>query len=671
MFPHTGTQMETPHVVGQHQYHYEAAPYASLPNSPRFTPGRLPSREYQQFPQHNQAPQTYAHPLQRTRSHPAHGTNPLQPPQHSVTEHMLRRKTPNGTLAAAYDGSAIDGNTGPPAPKHVLLSASASGSQRPEAFRSNVRHRRPMVSYPSVASSFLAQTRGEQSDWQWIPSASGYTGQDRGGEWLYQQPHAVGIDSVLNQTPFQQASAFLTPNDMRIPTVLQPANQSCLGPTASNGQGPFGPYWPNGAFIPYRPAALRDARFFSSMEHGPGLMCDAPAPANLLPNDLQHPHGAISLTSYQTSTPMHHILNPYRSSPKSGEVANNACPEYPFPLFEGANSVRMPMSNQYNNSTQQIHHPQSFQKQFKGPFQTYCPRAQSGSCFETTSIHARVPNMDNDRTPTSETGLRASNHDFRDKVLCWAHSVYIDLLASLQSRKSAYGSVKGKGQHQHQQRAGIYPRPPRQMEARQNFSSASQALNVTNIAKIPDSGPTKPDHVVNEFNRVAEVKQHPMMSAQAHPQCEGHSRFSFMNRAHNPAAHHDGGAQIPESSYPSLDGSINRQRSDNRHDAQPLTDRTNMAISPIYIHNVDTSSSESPATTNAVAALEMVTKLCSESCWYWVDGMLLAGCLAYGLGDYQKALRWYGKILDVDAKYVVVLYAGEMFVYIHNANYCT
>ena len=34
--------------------------------------------------------------------------------------------------------------------------------------------------------------------------------------------------------------------------------------------------------------------------------------------------------------------------------------------------------------------------------------------------------------------------------------------------------------------------------------------------------------------------------------------------------------------------------------------------------------------------------------WSWIDGILLGGCLAYALGDYQKAQDWYKHILTLD-----------------------
>jgi predicted O-linked N-acetylglucosamine transferase (SPINDLY family) len=55
---------------------------------------------------------------------------------------------------------------------------------------------------------------------------------------------------------------------------------------------------------------------------------------------------------------------------------------------------------------------------------------------------------------------------------------------------------------------------------------------------------------------------------------------------------------------------------------------------------------------NAVAALELLTTLCQDSSWQWVDGLLLGGSLAYALADYQKAYDWYTKILNIDSRHV-------------------
>jgi len=61
---------------------------------------------------------------------------------------------------------------------------------------------------------------------------------------------------------------------------------------------------------------------------------------------------------------------------------------------------------------------------------------------------------------------------------------------------------------------------------------------------------------------------------------------------------------------------------------------------------------ENPTLAVAASALEMLSHLCMESGWEWVDGILLGGCLAYGLGDYHKAMRWYSRIIVRDSTHV-------------------
>ncbi|KAI4255692.1 MAG: hypothetical protein LQ352_002441 [Teloschistes flavicans] len=61
---------------------------------------------------------------------------------------------------------------------------------------------------------------------------------------------------------------------------------------------------------------------------------------------------------------------------------------------------------------------------------------------------------------------------------------------------------------------------------------------------------------------------------------------------------------------------------------------------------------DTPTAAAAVTAIELLSRLCEESGWEWIDGMLLGGCLAYGLGDFGKALKWYTKVLSCDSNNV-------------------
>lgn len=53
---------------------------------------------------------------------------------------------------------------------------------------------------------------------------------------------------------------------------------------------------------------------------------------------------------------------------------------------------------------------------------------------------------------------------------------------------------------------------------------------------------------------------------------------------------------------------------------------------------------------NARASLNMLSTLCEQSGWKWIEGMLLGGCLHYGLEHYDQALEWFKRIVNLDAR---------------------
>ncbi|OIW29624.1 glycosyltransferase family 41 protein [Coniochaeta ligniaria NRRL 30616] len=55
---------------------------------------------------------------------------------------------------------------------------------------------------------------------------------------------------------------------------------------------------------------------------------------------------------------------------------------------------------------------------------------------------------------------------------------------------------------------------------------------------------------------------------------------------------------------------------------------------------------------DARTSLDMLTGLCENSDWKWIDGMLLGGCLHYGLERYEDALEWFRRIITLDPSHV-------------------
>ncbi|CAO1597912.1 hypothetical protein XANCAGTX0491_001701 [Xanthoria calcicola] len=175
----------------------------------------------------------------RTSSHPHDSRSCV-----AGHEHMLRRKTPNGTLAAGYDGRPVEWASRRPANKYLLMPASNTTGDticqphaRNKEYDKHVARRAP--------SSENHWGNNTESD------AKSYL--------------APGLDSVL----YQGSPSYLPgphAGGQQIPMVMQPMWPPCVGITSLNHPGP---YWPNGAsFVPYRPAPIRDPRFHTgSGEH--------------------------------------------------------------------------------------------------------------------------------------------------------------------------------------------------------------------------------------------------------------------------------------------------------------------------------------------------------------------------------------------------------------------
>ncbi|KAH7141155.1 glycosyl transferase family 41-domain-containing protein [Dactylonectria estremocensis] len=54
----------------------------------------------------------------------------------------------------------------------------------------------------------------------------------------------------------------------------------------------------------------------------------------------------------------------------------------------------------------------------------------------------------------------------------------------------------------------------------------------------------------------------------------------------------------------------------------------------------------------ANSSLEMLNSLCEQSGWNWIEGILLGGCLHYGMEQYEEALEWFSRITTLDSSHV-------------------
>jgi hypothetical protein len=475
---------------------------------------------------HSQRTSTTLLPLQR--GYPTHYT--LLEPQNfqssathmigdqtqNTSEHMLRRKTPNGTLAAGYDGTPIQWSTKPPASKHVVLPMS-----RPST-REN-----PSIKTESYTADQSRQGNHEMS-WHHQSTAlpmhgTSGTPDSATGDWT-RLPPLIGVsNSIFDRIPMQQVPrCFLCDgNTMQVPTVLQPPYQPCSGPTSSNDGGLYGPYWPDGKFVPYRPAATRYIEYHNT---NPPELSQQKSPSYLRED----------FRKYQQNDRDCHNAGAFGHRQRMPSLGNGS--------ENGSNIIpsRSQIAGQLEVALQENGEPQSL--------------GQRG-------IYS----------PTLLFSGKSQNAQFKEKALAWAHNVYVDLLAYLQhTRRSSQTSRRPPGLGRSYSQASIYPKPPRQS----SFSSLARPS--VDYYAPKESRPASMQKVVTNTGRRSSL---------------------------------------------------------------PLTSQ--MEQKP---------SGNSATVESAKYALEILTNLCRESEWRWIDGMLLGGCLAYGLEDYQKALDWYTKIVSIDPK---------------------
>ncbi|RYP48568.1 hypothetical protein DL768_005567 [Monosporascus sp. mg162] len=162
------------------------------------------------------------------------------------SEHQLRRKTPNGTIDAGYDGTPAQLASGPPPLKHMILPVSNNGPPTPGASLQNDYLGLNHSIHPSSdgwtyhrTPSFGHQDRNAQFgvDANLLPPGAGWQSALDSGS----RP-AIALDCAPNPQPM---AYFPYNNGARIPTALQPIYHQSPGPALFNNGGLLPvPAWP-------------------------------------------------------------------------------------------------------------------------------------------------------------------------------------------------------------------------------------------------------------------------------------------------------------------------------------------------------------------------------------------------------------------------------------------
>ena len=528
--------------------------------------------------------QQYARPIHHSRA-PNDGVGSFPNVGFSISqgENTLRRKTPNGTLVAGYEGAA---ESSLPPQKHQLLPLNDGHTFKP--IQSPAENGKwTFLQHQQLQHGGLAGWHGQPGmGWQSVHLA---------------QPHHSGpvMDSMLHQVPGQHfyVQQFY---GQTIPSVIQPSFQH-LGPTASGGQtsGPYGPYWHDGTFVPYRPAALRDPRFY-------------PHSAASFPGSLHS-----SQLVYQANTWQPHATSSAR-----------------WTLSQGLGSYDVPFLGPPSNP---LHAPTAPNIPLPGPAIPNEVRSKS------TDHIADIMNYDNEdvlQAIESQFGPSSPSGRQREKVFAWALQQYRDLLTFIhQNRRQQQHDRHPHSHHPVVPRPSFFPKPPRPS---------------TNVPPLPKKLP------IRETDGPRSDREEPLQTRPSYSElASGHERNEPANEAFKSRAMSvwsPSGVQFHENEY-------QRRASHDQY-------RTRPQQSTFPAHTLDknrtlrrssgssVSSIVSPAPqdnsppSRAAVALRLMTNLCQETDWQWIDGMHLGGCLAYGLGSYHKALRWYTKVLEKDPKHL-------------------
>ncbi|KAK2612930.1 hypothetical protein QQS21_001041 [Conoideocrella luteorostrata] len=219
-------------------------------------------------------------------------------------------------------------------------------------------------------------------------------------------------------------------------------------------------------------------------------------------------------------------------------------------------------------------------------------------------------------TPARGTNPHGQTH-FREKALQHSYQSYIDLLSFLQANGRSYPTRTGPGTFD-SHKLPAYPKPPKLWSC-----GKFKDVNLTGSTAFPldNIGGSSPQRT-RRYTLDSDRPLHNMVTY--HP--AGYSVADIFSLPQKPATTD---CNLVQPSFSSV---------------IPVT-------KPIPV-------------ANALSSLDLLENLCEQSGWKWVEGMLVGGCLQYGLERYDDALKWFSNIVTVDSRNV------EAITHMGAALYC-
>ncbi|KAL2888159.1 putative tetratricopeptide [Ceratocystis lukuohia] len=177
----------------------------------------------------------------------------------------------------------------------------------------------------------------------------------------------------------------------------------------------------------------------------------------------------------------------------------------------------------------------------------------------------------------------------QDEVLIKAHRAYFVLLAHIQQTRKANNAKSGEMSKQY-----VFPKPPRS-------SQFPKHLNSDNSNHDPNVSQIK-----SEVNAI-----------------------EALNR----------GAMAVSSTTQGSGGNLS-------------TNQCSYSTEPTSFFAATSSRVLNSPISEAQCCLETLSVLCEQSRWQWIDGIIIGGCLQYGLERYSDAIKWFQLAISVDSQRV-------------------
>lgn len=528
-----------------------------------------------------------------------------------LQEHQLRRKTPNGTIDAGYDGSPASLAAGPPPFKQMALPAPSAIFPTAVVQQDGAVHHIQLHQHAAVAAAVAATAAATNTDLSSISNGVAGKSAARTGTWSYRLPdsraaasaasaasathsafgaswmgpeafESASVMSVTNMTadqapPLQTATflAQLRGNDSNImfpQPVFSPSYQASPGPTAFNAAS-FNPQpiWPDCALIQ------------SYQTHGYPLsnIVNIDNSLGLSPQNGGYNAGYMSAAQplFPLAVPNPVISQGIKASNQPGMFSYHSSPASNFDtgVFQQGLWKQIPGHNQNQQPMKMetptlLHSPiQALEMLTMGPPSSALPA--------TTNI------------PSTVEGLVR----FKERVLAHAEKMYADLLVHLTHTKKTFNG-----------RPLPSLRPPLKTSIHSKPSQRQQQV-------VSACGPMQEHHMA-----AARMPQGCQQLLGHHPNAAYYlsALANSAGKYQPPIANIYGGSQAA---------------------AQ------NMLLP------------HSPLIPQAKAMLELLSSLCEQSGWKWTDGMLLGGCLHYGLDHFEQALEWFNRIFSLNPDHVEVM----------------